>query len=57
MLDFGGLPPEINSGRRYAGPGSESMMVAATAWDVLAAELATAANAYGSVMARPPFAG
>lgn len=50
MLDFGGLPPEINSGRRYAGPGSESMMVAATEWDVLAAELATAANGYGSVV-------
>ena len=22
MLDFGALPPEINSGRMYAGPGA-----------------------------------
>jgi PPE-repeat protein len=44
------LPPEINSGRMYAGPGSESMMVAATAWDELAAELGTAASSYNSVI-------
>ncbi|MCV7394002.1 PPE domain-containing protein, partial [Mycobacterium paraseoulense] len=41
MFDFGALPPEINSGRMYAGPGSGPMMVAAAAWDVLAAELGT----------------
>ncbi|HET7074536.1 MAG TPA: PPE domain-containing protein, partial [Mycobacterium sp.] len=46
MFDFAALPPEINSGRMYAGPGSESMMVAATAWDELAAELGTAASGY-----------
>src|ERR1700747_549237 len=34
----------------YAGPGSESMMVAATAWDELAAELGTAASSYNSVI-------
>ncbi len=50
MLDFGALPPEINSGRMYAGPGSESIMVAATAWDELAAELGTAASSYNSVI-------
>ncbi|OIN82615.1 PPE family protein [Mycobacterium malmoense] len=50
MFDFGALPPEINSGRIYAGPGSEPMMVAATAWDQLAAELGTAASGYGSVI-------
>ena len=50
MFDFGALPPEINSGRMYAGPGAESMMVAATAWDALAAELATAASGYNSVI-------
>ena len=50
MMDFGALPPEINSGRMYAGPGSESMMVAATAWDQLAAELGTAASGYSSVI-------
>ena len=25
MLDFGALPPEINSGKMYSGPGSASM--------------------------------
>ena len=50
MLDFGALPPEINSGRIYAGPGSEPMMVAAAAWDELAAELGTATSGYNSVI-------
>ena len=50
MFDFGALPPEINSGRMYAGPGAESIMVAATAWDELAAELGMAANGYSSVI-------
>ena len=50
MLDFGALPPEINSGLMYAGPGSGPMMAAAAAWDGLAAELATAASGYGSVI-------
>src|ERR1700751_3953523 len=44
------LPSEINSGRMYAGPGSESMMVAATAWAERAAELGTAASSYNSVI-------
>ncbi|MGO9045125.1 MAG: PPE family protein [Mycobacterium sp.] len=50
MFDFGALPPEINSGRIYSGPGSEPMMVAASAWDELAAELGTAASGYNSVV-------
>jgi len=50
VFDFGALPPEINSGRMYAGPGAESIMVAATAWDALAAELSTAASGYNSVI-------
>jgi PPE-repeat protein len=50
VLDFGVLPPEINSGRMYSGPGSEPMMVAAAAWDALAAELGTAASGYSSVI-------
>ncbi|MBV8788614.1 MAG: PPE family protein [Mycobacterium sp.] len=49
-MDFGALPPEINSGRMYAGPGSGPMMVASAAWDVLAAELGTAASGYNSVI-------
>src|SRR6476646_12040006 len=50
MFDFGLLPPEINSGRMYAGPGAAPMLVAATAWDALAAELGTATTKYGSVI-------
>lgn len=48
--DYGLLPPEINSGRMYAGPGPGSMLAAAAAWDELAAELHSAAAAYGSVV-------
>jgi PPE-repeat protein len=33
MLNFGVLPPEINSGRMYAGAGSGPMLAAASAWD------------------------
>ncbi|WP_375487638.1 PPE family protein [uncultured Mycobacterium sp.] len=50
MLDFGVFPPEINSGRMYAGPGPGSMLAAAAAWDGLAAELRSAATSYGSVV-------
>ncbi|MDP7703519.1 MULTISPECIES: PPE family protein [unclassified Mycobacterium] len=48
MFDFGALPPEINSGRMYSGPGAEPMVLAAAAWDELAAELDTAAAGYSS---------
>jgi PPE-repeat protein len=50
MIDFGSLPPEINSGRIYAGPGSASMMAAASAWNGLAAELNSAALGYNKVV-------
>jgi PPE-repeat protein len=50
LLDFGVLPPEINSGRMYAGPGSTPMLAAAAAWDELAAELGTAASGYSSTI-------
>ncbi|MDM3972779.1 PPE family protein [Mycobacterium marseillense] len=50
MLEFGALPPEINSGRMYAGPGSGPMMAAAAAWDEIAAELGVAATGYNSVV-------
>jgi PPE-repeat protein len=49
-MDFAVLPPEINSGRMYAGPGSGSMVAAAVAWDGLAAELGSAAASYSSVI-------
>ncbi|BBX73694.1 PPE family protein [Mycobacterium shinjukuense] len=51
-MDFGSLPPEINSTRIYAGPGSGPMLAAAAAWDVLAAELITAASGYQAVTAQ-----
>ena len=35
----------------YAGPGAQSIMVAASAWDSVAAELAAAASGYNSVIA------
>jgi PPE-repeat protein len=50
MLDFGVLPPEINSTRMYAGPGPGSMLTAAAAWQSLADELNSAAASYGSVV-------
>ena len=46
MLDFGAIPPEINSARMYMGPGSSSFQVAASAWNGLAAELQSAAQGY-----------
>jgi PPE-repeat protein len=36
VIDFGALPPEVNSARMYAGAGAGSMLVAAAAWDALA---------------------
>ncbi|AAK46106.1 PPE family protein PPE25 [Mycobacterium tuberculosis str. Haarlem] len=50
-LDFGALPPEINSGRMYCGPGSGPMLAAAAAWDGVAVELGLAATGYASVIA------
>jgi len=50
MLDFGLLPPEINSGLMYTGPGAGPMLTAATAWDALAADLYSTASSYGSVI-------
>lgn len=49
-MDFGALPPEVNSGRMYAGPGSAPLLGAAAAWDALAAQLHSAAACYESVI-------
>ena len=45
-MDFAALPPEINSGRMYSGPGSAPLRTASAAWNLLAAELDSAANQY-----------
>ena len=49
-MDFATLPPEVNSGRMYAGPGSGPMLAAAQAWETLAAELHSTARSYESVV-------
>jgi PPE-repeat protein len=49
-MDFAFLPPEINSGRMYSGPGSGSLVAAAGSWDSLAAELDITAETYESVL-------
>lgn len=49
-MDFGALPPEINSGRMYSGPGSGPMLAAAAAWGGLASELSSTASSYDSVL-------
>ncbi len=49
-FDFAALPPEVNSGRMYAGAGAGPLMAAATAWDGLAAELSSAAASYRGVI-------
>jgi PPE-repeat protein len=47
-MDFAFLPPEINSGRMYTGPGAAPMLAAAAAWDDLAAEMSSTAASYAS---------
>jgi PPE-repeat protein len=50
VLDFGLLPPEVNSGRMYTGPGPGPMLAAAEAWDGLAADLGFASTGYGATL-------
>lgn len=49
-MDFGALPPEINSGRVYSGPGCGSMLAASAAWDGLATDLHSTAGSYQSLI-------
>lgn len=49
-MDYGLLPPEINSARIYSGPGPTSLIAAATAWSGLAADFAAAATGHRSVI-------
>jgi PPE-repeat protein len=47
-MDFGLLPPEVNSARMYAGPGAGPVLAAAASWEATAAELESAAAGYTS---------
>ena len=49
-MDFGALPPEVNSARMYLGPGAATLLAASAGWDGLAAELHSAAAGYQSVI-------
>ena len=49
-MDFATLPPEMNSGLMYSGPGSGPIIAAAASWDGLATEMLSAADDYGSVI-------
>lgn len=51
-MDFSALPPEINSARMYSGPGSVSMLTAAGAWEQVAADMYSSADAYQSVITK-----
>src|SRR6202167_1856954 len=50
VFDYAVLPPEINSGRMYAGAGSGPLLAAPAAWDGLASELSLAATSYQSTV-------
>jgi PPE-repeat protein len=51
MRDFALLPPEVNSGLMYTGPGAGPMLTAAASWHALAAELESTAVGYSLVIA------
>lgn len=51
-MDFGALPPEVNSVRMYTGTGAYPLTAAASAWNRLAAEFNSAATAYDRVATR-----
>jgi PPE-repeat protein len=50
IFDFALLPPEVNSAKMYTGAGSRSLLVAASAWKSLAAELRSTALSYAAVL-------
>lgn len=52
MIDYAALPPEVNSGRLYAGPGSAPMMAVASAWRGLAGEITSALTSYETTISQ-----
>ncbi|MEE6139022.1 PPE family protein [Mycobacterium sp. 050128] len=50
-MDFALLPPEVNSGLMYAGPGAGPLLEAAAGWDALAAQLESTASGYAAQLA------
>ena len=50
MSDLGALPPEVSSALIYSGPGSSSLTAAASAWNAVAAELASTAQGLDKVV-------
>jgi PPE-repeat protein len=56
-FDFGAFPPEVNSAKMYAGPGSGSMRSAAATWNSLATELRSQAGNYSSIVSNLTGAG
>lgn len=49
-MDFGALPPEVNSAKMYSGPGSAPLLAAASNWAALATELHYTATSYTAVI-------
>jgi PPE-repeat protein len=47
-MDFGLLPPEVNSARMYTGPGAGPLLTAAAGWEAVAAQLESTAAGYSS---------
>ncbi len=52
IVDFGAIPPEINSALMYAGAGTAPLLTAASAWNGIADELSAAASCIESVVTR-----
>ena len=50
QMDFGALPPKVNSGQNVLWPRLGPMLAAAAAWSKLAGELYSAAASYSSVI-------
>lgn len=51
-MDFGALPPEVNSARMYSGAGVSPLLAAAGAWNGIASELNAAASSFDAVITR-----